>query len=286
MSSSISTSFVRQYEKDAHHVFQREGGILRQTVRVKTGVVGSSTTFQKIGKGTAVTKARHGLVTPMNQDHTAIECTLTDRFAGDFVDKLDESKIDHDERMAIAKGGAWACGRAMDDDLFTAMDGTTNPLSTLTLSSVANIENSILLISEKLNSLDVPNDGQRYCAITPRLWALFEKVDAFRSSDYVAANGRPMVEGAPIMRFRNYANVNWVVHTGCPGQGTNSCKAFAWHKTAVGYAIGDDLTVDIDWEGQRVAHFVNHMFSGGACLIDDSGVVEIPYDDTTNLPTS
>ena len=111
MSTSVDVAFVRQYEKDVHHIFQLEGGHLRPSVRLKTNVVGRSTTFQKIGKGVATTKARHGVITPMNQSHTAIECALVDFYAGDWVDQLDEDKISHDERMAIAKGGAWALGR-------------------------------------------------------------------------------------------------------------------------------------------------------------------------------
>ena len=34
----------------------------------------------------------------MNQSHTAIECTLSDFYAGDWVDQLDETKVQHDER--------------------------------------------------------------------------------------------------------------------------------------------------------------------------------------------
>ena len=87
MSTTITNAFTRQYEKDVHHVFQRMGGYLRPTVRLKSGVVGKSTTFQKIGTGVATTKARHGIITPMNQTHTAIECTLADFYAGDWVDR-------------------------------------------------------------------------------------------------------------------------------------------------------------------------------------------------------
>jgi len=83
MSTSVSTSFVVQYERDVHDAFQREGSYLRDTVRVKEGVVGKETNFQRIGKGTATTKARHGTITPMNQQHNAIPCPLDDFYASD-----------------------------------------------------------------------------------------------------------------------------------------------------------------------------------------------------------
>jgi hypothetical protein len=288
MSTSVDTAFIKQYEREVKHVFQRQGGILRNTVRLKTGVVGSSTTFQKIGSGMATTKARHGQITPMNQDHTAIECTLSDRYAGDYVDKLDEAKTNIDERDAIAMGGAWACGRAIDDDLFTAMDATTQTAVTLTYTSSATVRNSLLNIAKALNANDVPNDGMRYCALTANAWACAETVEQFSSSDFVDANGRPFVDGTPYPGFRRWMGILWTNHQGLPGAGASSgAKGFAWHKNAVGYAMGSDITVDIDWQGDRAAHFVNHMFSGGAKIIDDKGVIEITIgDDTTALPTS
>ena len=70
MSTTITEAFLRQYERQVHLVFQRTGSYLRQTVRFRPDVVGSSTTFQKIATGVATTKARHGTITPMNQTHT------------------------------------------------------------------------------------------------------------------------------------------------------------------------------------------------------------------------
>ena len=64
MATSITTSFVEEYMTDLHHVFQREGSMLKDTVFLKDGVVGSTAHFQKLGTGTATTKSRHGEITP------------------------------------------------------------------------------------------------------------------------------------------------------------------------------------------------------------------------------
>ncbi|MDQ3096272.1 MAG: phage capsid protein [Actinomycetota bacterium] len=286
MSTTIDTAFVRQYERDVHHVFQRAGGQLKQTVRFKGGVVGSSTTFQKIGTGTATTKARHAVITPMNQDHTAIQCTLADFYAGDWVDKLDEAKTNVDERMAIATGGARALGRKIDDQIMTALDATTETAVTWTVTSENAIRNSILLMSEALDDNDVPNDGQRYGIVTPRVWAYMSTVEEFANSQYIGANGLPLMEGAPIGRWKYFNGVLWTVNTGLPGKGGNAGKVFAYHRDAVGYASGADVSADITWHGDRAAHFVNHMMSGGSCLIDTTGVIEGVVDDNESLPTS
>ncbi len=96
MSTSIDLSFVKQFEREVHEAYQRRGSLLRGTVRTKNNVRGASTTFQKVGKGAATTKARHGQITPMNASHDPIECQLADFYAGDWVDKLDEMKTNHD----------------------------------------------------------------------------------------------------------------------------------------------------------------------------------------------
>lgn len=295
MSTSIDTAFVKQYEADIHHVFQRKGGIFRNCVRVKDNVVGSTCTFQKIAKGIATTKARHGVITPMNQTHTALEATLADFYAGDWVDKLDEAKTNVDERMALAEGGAWALGRKVDDQIITSLGTTTQTAVTWTVTSQAAVRNALILMSEALDVLDVPNDGQRYGALTPRAWAYAMTVQQFASADYVGPNGLPFTEGAPIGRFKSFQNILWTVHTGLAGMATNTATVLTWHKSAVGYATGafagnvasnGPVAADITWHGDRAAHFVNHMMSGGAVLIDDTGVIKGTVDDNETPPTS
>ena len=296
MSTSIDTAFVRQYELEVHNVFQRMGGHLLPSVRRKSNVVGESTTFQKIGKGTATTKARHGTITPMNQTHTAITCTLADFYAGDWVDKRDEAKIDHDEREAIAKGGAWALGRKVDDQILTVLDTTTQTIVTWDVTSFNDIQSSLLQMSETLDGNDVPNDDGRYGVLTPRAWAQAMTVESFSSADYVGGDGLPFKEGAPMGgRWKEWMNIKWKQHSGTPGVGTSTAKVFVWHKSAIGYgsakaagniAGNQSVSADITWHGDRAAHFVNHMMSGGACLIDDTGVIEGNLNDTTAIATS
>ena len=284
MAQSITQSFVKQYEREVHHVFQRQGGILRPTVRLKMGVIGKDTTFQVIGKGAATQKARHGVITPMNQDHTPVPCPLVDRYAGDWVDKLDETKINHDEREAIAKGGAWAIGRAIDNDIITELDTTSQSAVTYTYTNVGTMRGSLITTLEALSANDVPNDGQRYVLLTPRAYSAAMAVPEFSSADFVNPQGRPFIDGMPFPQWRMWMGAFWTQHTGLPNVGLATAKGFAYHKTAVGYAMNPDITADITWHGDRAAHFVNHMFSGGACLIEDPGVIELDLDDTASIP--
>lgn len=296
MATSITTAFVRQYESEVHHLFQRMGGLLRATVRTKSNVVGSSTTFQKIGTGAASTKARHGVITPMNVNHTNVQCTISDFYAGDWVDRLDEAKVNIDERMALAQAGAWALGRKVDDQILTAMDGTTQSTVTLALTSKGAAETSFLEWVRALDNNDVPNDGYRYAVVTPFAWSLLMKINSFAVSDYITHEGLPFKEGASIMRWKDWLGVKWCVHNGISGVGTATAKCMMWHMRSVGYASGahprnaaeqtNAIMADITWHGDRAAHFVNHWMSGGACLIEDNGVIEANIDDTGTIPES
>ena len=287
MSTSISTSFVRQYEDDVKEEFQRIGTYLLKAVRHKSNVKGSSTTFQRVGTGTAVTKSRHGTITPMNQSHTAPEVTLVDFYAGDFVDKLDELKINHDERLVVARGGAMALGRKIDNQIIAILNTTTESTQSWGIGTSAAVRNSLLLMTEALDANDVPNDGFRYGALTPRAWAFAMTVQEFSRSDWVGATGLPFREGAPTDgRFKDWMNVKWFMHTDLPGITTSTANIYVWHKNAVAYASGADITADITWEGTRAAHWVNHWMSGQAGLIESSGVIEGQVDDGGSIPTA
>ena len=300
MSTSIDNSFIRQYERDVHDVYQMEGSVLKPGVRMKTNVVGESTTFQKAGKGVAVTKARHGTITPMNQDHTAITCTLADFYAGDWVDRLDEAKTNIDERGVIARGGAMALGRKVDDQLFTALDGTTQTVRTITITSSATIRNSITLAIKDLIANDAWEPGNMYGVISPVGWQMLMTVDQFQNADYVGSDGLPFKGGpAGKGKFISWLGILWTTHSANPGVGTATSKMFIWNKRSIGYATGKHaanlagtmgketaIGADITWHGDRAAHFVNHAMSGGACLIDDGGVIELNMDDTGTVPSS
>ena len=299
MSTTINNAFITQYERDVHDVFQRDGSVLKPTVRYKSDVVGSVATFQKIGTGVATTKARHGTITPMNQTHTAISTTLADFYAGDWVDKLDEAKINIDERMAIARGGAKALGRKVDSQIFTTLDSTSQSTVTIAVGTSAAVRNGLLGMIKALIANDAYDPGNMYGVMSPSLWAMASTISEFASSDYVGTDGMPYKGGAAVGNYKRWAQVLWTVHSGNPGVATSTSKVFLWNKTAVGYAAGKtpanlagtmsgetSIGADITWHGDRAAHFVNHAMSGNSVMIDDGGVIEGNVDDTAAIPTS
>ena len=297
MSTSIDTSFVTSYEDKVHEVYQRQGSYLKDAVRLKNNVIGSTAVFQKIGKGTATTKARHGTITPMNQTHTAPTVTLLDFYAGDWVDKLDEAKVNINERDAIATGGAMALGRKVDDQITTVLDTTTSTVITLTVTSKATILATAVEFAEAAWDNDVPNDGQVYAVVTPRYWSQLMINDQFSRSEWVGVDGQAFKAGPAVGRgkWKDWMGIKWKMQTGLPGAGTATAKCFIWHKNSIGYAVAqaagnvagnETVSADITWHGDRASHWVNHMMSGNAVMIDDTGVIEGNLNDTTAIATS
>ena len=295
MSQTIDNAFVRQYEKRVHLVFQRQGAYLKDTVRFRPNVVGSSTTFQKIAAGTATTKARHGAITPMNQTHTSHEATLVDFYAGDWVDKLDEAKINIDERDALATSGAFALGRKVDSQIDTLLAAANTDNVAITITTSGSTRAGLLQMAANLYANDIPNDGQIYGALTPVMWARALVINQFASSDFVGANGLPFKEGFPVNRFKDWMGVKWTMHSGLTGVGTTVANSYVWHKSSIGYGAGKhagnvagrgSVAADITWHGDRAAHFVNHMMSGGGVTIDGNGIIEGQSDDTVAVASS
>ena len=295
MSTSITTAFVNAYEAKVHEVFQRQGSYLKDAVRVKDNVIGSTAVFNRVGTGVATTKARHGTITPMNQVHAAPSTTLADFYAGDWIDKLDEAKININERDVIASGGAMALGRKVDDQITTVLDTTTQGTVTYDTTETFVTERAdTLLWVETLWANDVPNDGRVFAAVSPRQSSQFMTLQEFSRAEWVGTDGQTFRTGPAVGRakWKDWLGVKWKMQTGLPGAGTATSKGFMWHATAVGYAIAQaagnvagngNVAADITWHGDRAAHFVNHLMSGNAVMIDDTGVIEANYDDTAAI---
>lgn len=279
MSTEIDNAFIKQFEREVHEAYQRQGSKLRNTVRTKNNVKGESTTFQKVGKGAASSKTRHGLVPTMNLDHTPVECTLADKYAGDWVDKLDELKINIDERQVVANAGAYALGRDTDDQIITAAEAADGNANDIAASGAGMTKPKALSIVEAFGDNDVPDDGQRFAVVGWKQWTELLAIDEFVNSDYVGATNLPFA--AQMQNARSWLGIVWIPHSGLTlNAGTDVRTCLAWHKSAIGHASGADITTDITWHGDRAAHFVNSMMSQGAKLIDTLGVVPFDCDES------
>lgn len=280
MANTQDQAFVKQFEGEVHLAYQQGASKLRNTVRHKTGVKGSVLNFKKVGKGTAATKTRNGDITVSELAHSQIDVTLVDYYAGDYIDALDELKMNIDEKGVIKDSSASAIGRKMDDLILVALDATTTVVgtgaaadysgSTASANALKRIKDAI----KELNKNEVPDDGKRFVLVTPDVWDLLLDNDKFARAEYVGTN-LPFLAGTEARKFMNCV---FMMHTGLTITGSADAqwsKCFVYHQSSVGLGEQEFLKMDVWWDGRKASHFVSACMAGGAGLIDVLGAVEV-----------
>lgn len=271
MSNSIDTAFIKQYEAEVKEAYQREGSLLRNLVRTRTNVKGESTRFQKIGTGTATQKDTNGLITPMNLSHAYVDVTLSDFYAGDYVDKLDLLKTNIDERQLAGQAGARALGRKTDEVLYAAMQ-TLGSGSDIAHGSAGMSLTKFYAAKSLLQSRNVDiRPGDVTLILPPKEFNRFKQINQVSSSDFV---DKKVLNGAEGFQFDNVLIMSY----SGTAIASNIAECFMFHKLSMAQAFGMDVTTDITWHGDRAAWFISNMVSTGAGLIDSDGIVRIFND--------
>jgi hypothetical protein len=269
MPNTVSTAFVAQYNSDMHLAYQR-ARLLNATVRTAEAI-GSTYIFQKLGKGTATIKARNGNVVPMNPAHDTATATLEDRYAPEYCDKLDLEKLTVDERGALQKTSVYALGRYQDSqiiDILNAHTGTsTNNITYVSTNiTVAKIADWIM---SGLFGNDVPDDGQVTAVIGYKEYGTLMALQQFTGWEYIG-EARKWDRASGAVKWMNCV---WIPHSGLSKNATSGgATSFAYHKTAIGQAIGSDIQTQIDWIPEKVAWLIDAWLSMGAVAIDSEGI--------------
>lgn len=261
MSATVTTAFTQQYATEVKAAYQRQGSLLRQMVRNRSVEGAERIYFPKLGKGNATTKARHADVVPMGLEHTRVFADMADYYAPEYIDDLDQAKVNWTIRSEYASASAMALGRQTDQIIIDALAATTNttPDATLTLDTVTSL-------SERLTERDVPADNMRFAVINPSTLSELLAITGATSSDFTTqqllTTGR-----APA----NWMGFNWIVHTGLPA----GVKGYFWHQPSVGLGVNADIRSSVDWVSQKVAWLVNSWMGMGAVIVDVDGVEEL-----------
>ena len=266
MANTIDTAFIKQFESEVHIAYQRMGSKLRGTVRTAGNVAGNIVRFQKIGTGSASTKSRNGNITPMELTHTTVEATMTDHYAAEFIDKLDELKTNIDERQAVATSAAAALGRKTAELLYTAMDAGANSTQIHDTGS-ALAKADLLSLFETFGTANIPEDGNRYLAMHPKGYADLFLINEFASSDFVGEQNLPFAGGMTMKEFLGFKIFSTAAIT--------AGKNMAYHSSAVGLGVNADVSTEVNYVPEKASHLATSMMSMGAVVIDDNGVYEV-----------
>ena len=278
MAINISNAFVTLFDAEVKQAYQAES-VLRNTVRLRTGVEGSTHKFPKIGKGVAQVRVPQTDVVPMNVDYSQATVTLSDYIAAEYSDIFNQAKVNFDERQELVQVVSKSIGRRADQLIIDALDAASSSLTVASSIGGANTNLNLakLLETKKLmDAANVPSQGRHILVHANNLAGLLAETEV-TSSDYNSV--KTLVNG----EVNTFLGFNFHV-IGDRDEGgltlsSGDRQCFAWHQQALGYAEGMGIKTEINYIPEKTSYLVASMFSAGSVGIDAEGIVEITCDE-------
>lgn len=126
MSVQITTAFVEQYKANFMLLLQQKGSKLRSHVRLES-VTGKNAFFEQIGPTTArLRTSRHADTPRMDTPHARRRVSLGDYDWADLIDDEDKLRMLLDPASVYSENAMYSMGRAIDDLIIAAVDGTAH----------------------------------------------------------------------------------------------------------------------------------------------------------------
>jgi len=276
MSRSLTSNAIASFDADVKAAYEK-GGLLRPTVRMKTGVVGSTHRFPKMGKGLATRRVPQTDVTPMNIAHDKVTATLEDWNAPEYTDIFDKQKVNYDEQTQLAGIIANSIGRREDQLILDALDAAS---TTLTIDTNVGGAGTGLNTAKcrrarrLLNENGVPKDkGSRTAVISSEG---MEQLLGDSDANTVDKNVIKALYDGDIDYWVgfNFIEMEDRVEGGLP-KATTARTSYFYHREAVGLAVGIDFRTEVNYIPHKTSWLANGIFSAGAVGIDALGIVEM-----------
>jgi hypothetical protein len=276
MAASISNAFVTLFDTEVKQAYQADA-VLRNTVRLRTGVTASTHKFPKIGSGVAQVRVPQTDVTPLNVTYSQATVTLTDYIAAEYSDIFNQSKVNFDERQELVQVVAKAIGRRSDQMIIDALANSSTSLTVATSigGSATNMNMAKLRETARLlNTANVPAEDRYILIHASQLSSLLSETSV-TSSDFNTVKALVQGDITTFMGF-NFITIGDRTEGGLTGGGSGSTrKVYAYHKMAVGMAESMAIRSEINYIPEKTSWLVSSMFSAGAVAIDAGGCVDI-----------
>lgn len=260
MSTQITTAMVEQYKANVYHLTQQKTSKLRRACRVES-VTGKNAFYEQIGSTAArVRTSRHADTPRMDTPHARRRVSLQSYDWADLIDHEDRVRMLIDPASPYASAASMAMGRAMDDLIIAAADGTaytgvdgstsTAYDSTMTVDvqvrwpgvsaddcglNVAKILEAAKLLGQN----DVDPDEEKYLVVNARQIKSLLQDTKISSADFNAV--KPLVSGEVSM-FGGFT----IIPCNRIGTDANSDdKCLFWAKGGMLLGIGKDITTRV-----------------------------------------
>jgi len=280
MALSISNAFITLFTSEVHHAFQGARS-LAGLVREKTGVIGSTVKFPRLGTGQATIRVPQSDIVPVNLSYSQRTATMTDYVAGEYSDIFHQPKVNWNDRNELASSLANAMGRRIDQvliDALVASSSTGTVANTIsedgTSGSASGLNTGKIREAKKfLDQNNVPPSDRCLLIHANSLSALLSQT-AVQSADFNTI--RALVDGS----VNTWLGFNIITigdrdEGGLAIDGSSDRLVYAFHKEALGMGIGMNQSAKIDYVPEKTSFLVANMFSGGATAIQDNGIVKI-----------
>lgn len=280
MSKFLNEAAIASFDAEVKHAYQ-DRGKLRETVRVKTGVVGSTHRFPKMSAGVATQRTPQTDIVPMNLQHTNATATLEDWNAAEYTDVFDEQKTNISERQELAYSIARAISRREDQLILDALEATNTTMEIAT--SVGGADSGLNVAKLRMMSRMLGNNAvdeeetKTYVGSYFGRESLLAEEEA-TSSDYNTI--KALVNGQ-IDTFVGF-QFKWIAQRAEGGLDLtgNVRTGFAYAQSAVGHAVGMDQRMEINYIPTKTSWLANMLFSAGSIEIDPEGVIEVLTDES------
>lgn len=283
MSTQLSDAFVQLFEAEVHQAYQ-SGAVLSGACRTRTGVVGSQVNFPKVGKGQASVRTPQTDVVPINADFNTVACSLTDFVAAEYSDVFNQAKVNFDERSELASLLGNAIGRREDQiiiDALNAASAGSSVAKTVVTSGSASASNlnvgKIIAAKKALDAKNVPATDRHFVIHANNLAGLLGDERAI-SADFQQIQALVQGQISTMMGFQ-FHMVGDRDEGGLP-LATNDRTGFAFHRSAIGVAVGIAPKTEINYIPEKTSFLVTSMLSMGAVAIDVDGIVDVVMDES------
>ncbi len=272
MSKTLSAVAQQQFDEDVKHAFQG-GTILKDTVTIRSNVVADVYKFRRLGKGLANQKPSQADVTPMDVSHALIPCTLENWLAPEYTDIFDQAEVNFDEQKELAEAIAMALGRRCDQLVIDAMMAET-PSTIIPANASGLTIDKIIQVNTGFKKKGVPN-GDRHIVVEA------EALEDVLSEQKITSVDYNSVKALMTGDLNTFMGLEWHFMEDRTEGGVDlnggTYTGFAWHRSAVGLAIGIDIKTEVNYIAQKTSWLCNGLFKAGAVSRDPDGIVEIQY---------
>ena len=276
MAISISNAFVTLFDAEVKQAYQADA-VLRNTVRLRTGVTAATHKFPKIGSGIATVRVPQTDVSPLNVSYSQATVTLSDYIAAEYSDIFNQAKVNFDERAELVQVVGKAIGRRADQLIIDALAGSSTSLTVSNDIGGTDSNLNVAKLRQAKSLLDTANVpmGDRFILIhAANLQSLLSET-AVTSTDFNTVKALVQGELDTFLGFK-FVTIGDRSEGGLTGGGSGADrKVWAWHKTAVGMAEGMGIRSEINYIPEKTSWLVASMLSAGAVAIDAGGIVEI-----------